>query len=43
MVGELVASWAGRLDVTRVCWRAEGWAETMAVKRAGWMDASQVE
>ena len=43
MVGELVASWAGRMDVTRVGWRAEGWAERMAVVRAGWMAVSPVE
>ena len=43
MVGELVASWAGRMDVTRLGWRAEGWAGSMAVVRAGWMAASPVE
>ena len=35
MVGELVASWAGRMDLRRVGWRAEGWEERMAVVRAG--------
>ena len=43
MVGELVASWAERMDVTRVGWRAEGWAGWMAVMRAGWMAVSRVQ
>ena len=43
MVGELVVSWAGRTDVTRVGWRAEGWTERMAAMRGGWMAASRVE
>jgi hypothetical protein len=42
MVSELLASWAGRMDVTRVGCRADGWAERMDVMRAGWMAVSWV-
>ena len=37
MVGKLVASCAGRMDVTRFGCRAEGWAGRMTVMRASWM------
>jgi hypothetical protein len=43
MVSELLASWAGRMDVTRVGLRADGWAKRMDAMRAGWMAVSWIQ
>ena len=43
MVDEVVAIWSGRMDVTRVGWRAEGWAGRMVVMWACWMAVSSVQ